>query len=202
LNLDIFVSTLWTVEDPIDSIDDLFRLGKIPIIGPEGGYWEEYLLNSALASERKAGRLGQTYSSVSEEAQLLEEKVYRAGSHVMLFYKQRIAVSVADNSAFNNQEPPIFHVSKATLRPHYHGWVYNKISAWREIIDNHLLRLHQSGIIHHHETKLLQAFEKVSAFNPEGDLEVLGPQHFILPSIFLVLGLIVAFITFIYERYK
>ena len=41
--------------------------------------------------------------SVSEEAQLLEEKVYRAGSHVMLFYKQRIAVSVADNPAFNNQ---------------------------------------------------------------------------------------------------
>ena len=100
----------------------MFELGKIPIIGPEGGYWREYLLNSVLASERKAGQcggssevenpkpsslssgqLGQTYLSVSEEAELLEEKVYRAGSHVMLFYKQRIAVSVADNPAFNNQ---------------------------------------------------------------------------------------------------
>ena len=40
---------------------------------------------------------------MSEEAELLEQKVYRAGSHVMLFYKQRIAVSVAENPAFINQ---------------------------------------------------------------------------------------------------
>ena len=28
-------------------------------------------------------------------------------------------------------------------RPYYHGWVYSKVSAWRESIDTHLLRLHQ-----------------------------------------------------------
>ena len=56
-------------------------------------------LNIILSS----GELGQTYGSVSEEAELLEQKVYRAGSHVILFYKQRIAVSVAENPAFMNQ---------------------------------------------------------------------------------------------------
>ena len=40
---------------------------------------------------------------MAEEAELLEQKVYRAGSHVMLFYKQRIAVSVAENPAFIDQ---------------------------------------------------------------------------------------------------
>ena len=43
-------------EEPVDSTDDLLRLGKIPIIGPEGGYWREYLLGSALAPERRAGQ--------------------------------------------------------------------------------------------------------------------------------------------------
>ena len=52
--------------------------------------------------------MGQTYGTVAEEAQLLEEKVQGAGSHVMLVYKQRIAVSVADNPVFNDQETSKF----------------------------------------------------------------------------------------------
>ena len=55
--------------------------------------------------------------SVSEEAELLEEKVYRAGSHVMLFYKQRIAVSAADNPAFNNQAITFITVTDYLMYP-------------------------------------------------------------------------------------
>ena len=29
------------------------------------------------------------------------------------------------------------------LRAYYHGWVFNKISAWKESIDTHILRLEQ-----------------------------------------------------------
>ena len=42
-------------EDPIDTTEDLFERGKIPIIGPEGGYWREYLLGSNVGSEKMAG---------------------------------------------------------------------------------------------------------------------------------------------------
>ena len=53
-------------------------------------------------------KFGETYGTVAEEAKLLEEKVQGAGSHVMLVYKQRIAVSVADNPVFNDQETSKF----------------------------------------------------------------------------------------------
>ena len=39
-------------EDPIDTTEDLFERGKILIIGPEGGYWREYLLGSNVGSEK------------------------------------------------------------------------------------------------------------------------------------------------------
>ena len=65
---------------------------------------------------KNTGNVGETYQSVAEEARLLEEKVHSAGSHVMLVYKQRIAVSVAQNPAYHDLPPPIFHVSKTTLR--------------------------------------------------------------------------------------
>ena len=42
-------------EDPIDTTEDLLERGKIPIIGPEGGYWREYLLGSNVGSEKMAG---------------------------------------------------------------------------------------------------------------------------------------------------
>ena len=71
-------------------------------------------------------------------------------------------------------------------RPYYHGWVYNKVSAWRESIDTHLLRLHQvrsqniysqylffcqSGIMLKPKKKLFASFDKLSGFNPEDNIE-------------------------------
>ena len=38
---------------------------------------------------------------------------------------------------------PLFHVSKQKLRPYYHGWIFNKVSIWREVINNHILLLDQ-----------------------------------------------------------
>ena len=43
------------LEEPIDTTEDLFKLGKIPIIGPDGGYWRGYLVESSVLSERMAG---------------------------------------------------------------------------------------------------------------------------------------------------
>ena len=35
----------------------------------------------------------------------------------------------------------VWHFS--TVRPYYHGWVFNKVSIWRESINNHILLLDQ-----------------------------------------------------------
>ena len=51
------------------------------------------------------------------------------------------------------------------------------------------------------EKKLLAAFHALSVFSPEEDLEVLGPQHFLLPTILLACGLLAASFTFLLEIY-
>ena len=49
------------------------------------------------------------------------------------------------------------------------------------------------------DKKLYAALEAASVFHPEDDLEVLGPQHFLLPVGFLLAGLSTAFLTFLGE---
>ena len=49
------------------------------------------------------------------------------------------------------------------------------------------------------DKKLYAALESASGFHPEDDLEVLGPQHFILPAGFLLTGLSVGFLILLGE---
>ena len=44
-------------EPPIDSTEDIFKQGKIPIINFEGSFWSRYLKTSNNSWERKAGKL-------------------------------------------------------------------------------------------------------------------------------------------------
>ena len=99
-------------------------------------------------------------------------------------------------------------------RPYYHGWVFNKVSTWREIINNHVLLLDQvilmsnsqyeyiffqSGMLRKNHKELYAFLESASGFHPEDDLEALGPEHFILPTAFLLAGLFAAFLVFLGE---
>ena len=47
--------------------------------------------------------------------------------------------------------------------------------------------------------KLYAALESASGFHPEDDLEVMGPQHFTLPSGILLAGIALAFLVFLAE---
>ena len=54
--------------------------------------------------------------------------------------------------------------------------------------------------------KHLEILERKSRFHPEDDLEVMRPEHFILPACILLGGLTAASITFLceilYRKYK
>ena len=49
------------------------------------------------------------------------------------------------------------------------------------------------------QEKLYAAFEEVSGFNPEDDVEVFRPEHFTLPAYFLLAGLSAASLIFLAE---
>ena len=50
-----------------------------------------------------SGKVGVTYKTVEEESEVLNNKVNRDGTHVMLWIKQRLAPIIADNPAFKKQ---------------------------------------------------------------------------------------------------
>lgn len=60
----------------------------------------------------------------------------------------------------------------------------------------------KSGIISNQENNLLKDFDEISGFLAEDDLEKIGLEHFLLPVIILLAGLLVSLIIFICEKYK
>ena len=50
-----------------------------------------------------SGKVGVTYKTVEEESEVLNNKVNRDGTHVMLWIKQELAPIIADNPAFKKQ---------------------------------------------------------------------------------------------------
>ena len=36
---------------------------------------------------------------------------------------------------------PIYHISKEVIRPYYLGWIIKKKTLWRNIINDHILRI-------------------------------------------------------------
>ena len=59
----------------------------------------------------------------------------------------------------------------------------------------------QSGILLNQKRKLFSSLDRVSSFHPEDELEVMGLGFFILPNIFLVVGLALSLLCFLCELY-
>ena len=57
----------------------------------------------------------------------------------------------------------------------------------------------KGGIIEKSEKKIFKLLEEKSGFHPEDELEVMRPEHFILPACILLGGLTAASITFLCE---
>ena len=57
----------------------------------------------------------------------------------------------------------------------------------------------KAGIIQHEENTYLEPLERKQGASPEDDLEVMRPEHFILPACILLGGLTAASITFLCE---
>ena len=44
---------------------------------------------------------------------------------------------------FQDKPAPVFHFSKEVMRSFYLGWVVNKKSSWRNIINSHILKIQE-----------------------------------------------------------
>ena len=50
---------------------------------------------------------------------------------------------------------PIYHISKEVIRPYYLGWIIKKKTLWRNIINDHILRIKEVSKKKHFEPVLV-----------------------------------------------
>ena len=93
--------------------------------------------------ESKACKTGIAFESGPEQNMLIQHSVKKEGTHVSLENNEAIAYLTLTDPWYKNLTPPVFHISKETIRPYYHGWVFRKGSVWREKIDQHILLMLQ-----------------------------------------------------------
>ena len=86
-------------ESPMDSTRDILQRGITPI-NSNGGFWEDYLLNSVNAWEKLAGQTGITFSSGAQQEKLIRENVKREGSHASLENTEAIAYLTLTDPAY------------------------------------------------------------------------------------------------------
>ena len=83
----------------MDSTRDILQQGITPI-NSNGGFWEDYLLNSVNAWEKLAGQTGITFSSGAQQEKLIRENVKRDGSHASLENTEAIAYLTLTDPAY------------------------------------------------------------------------------------------------------
>ena len=130
-------------EKPLDYTKELFSLGKIPVNNYKYTMWPQFLKNSPNKWERKAYETGFAYESFYDGDLLLQTAIYKDGTHSLLETYEIVAYQILHNPWYEDKTPPYFHVSKEVVRPYYHGWVYNKVSKWRDDLDMHILSFQQ-----------------------------------------------------------
>ena len=47
------------------------------------------------------------------------------------------------NDYYVDKHTPIYHISKEVIRPYYLGWIIKKKTLWRNIINDHILRIQE-----------------------------------------------------------
>ena len=101
------------------------------------------LKNSPNKWEQKAYEVGFSMDYPSDRDLLLQTAVYEDGTHSLLTTYELVAYGILQNPWYNDKNPPYFHISKEVVRPYYHGWVYNKVSKWKDDLDMHILFIQQ-----------------------------------------------------------
>ena len=208
-------------EKTIDSTEDLVLSGKIPInsyklhenASNKIQFWENYLQSSSNVWENRVFKIGQLHEEHSTRNVLLKTKVYTDGTHVILTTFEFIAYLMMSDPWYNDKTPPYFHVSKELLRPYYHGWIYNKISKWKDDLDMHILVVQQVfTLICCNQAKKLfpqagidlnnrrMIFAKLLSREPVlEELEVIKLEFLIFPFSLLGLGIVISNIAFVCE---
>ena len=65
-----------------------------------------------------------------------------------------IANCLKDNH-YVDKPTPIYHISKEVIRPYYLGWIIKKKTLWRNIINDHILRIKEVSKKKHFEPVLV-----------------------------------------------
>ena len=128
-----------TLEEPIDSSQDVVLNGNTPII--VAGLLTNYLATSDNQWHRKARKIAQVIPNPTLIKENLETVVQQDGTHSVMAAPHMIAFSLK-----HQKNSPAIHFSKESMNAYYNSWVTTKQSPWKNILDNHIGVIHQASI--------------------------------------------------------
>ena len=129
-----------TLEQPIDTSEDLFLQGKTPIIVL--GMYSRYMETSSNQWHRKAREIAHMIANPSYIKQNLETLVQQDGTHSIMAPPTEIAYALK-----NKENSAAIHFSQESIDPYYVGWVTAKQSPWKGILDDHVGIIQQASYI-------------------------------------------------------
>ena len=120
-----------TMENPIDTTEDLVRNGITPILN--SGLQPEYMATSGNEWHRKAEQIAFIIHNPALQKEYLMNVVQQDGTHSVLSVPYLVAYFLKDQKSST-----AIHFSKENIQPYYIGWVTAKQSPWKKILDNHI----------------------------------------------------------------
>ena len=130
------------MEKSIDTTQELIKSGKTPVL-TFGTFWPRYLRTSSNYWDRQAGLLGVQSQGSDMSTDVLKKEVYTDGSSAVQMMAMQVGQVLKEDQWFRDKPAPVFHFSKEVMRSFYLGWVVNKQSSWRNVINNHILRIQE-----------------------------------------------------------
>ena len=133
-------------EKPLHSTKDVVLSGNIPVLGNKNSLWPKYLSTSVNEWQQKASEIGITFpenEDENEQEKKILKEIYLNGEFSHLTSYLHTAYYINLDPWYVNKTPPYFQISKETLKPYYHGWIYPKVSKWKKDLDRHILLLQQ-----------------------------------------------------------
>ena len=120
-----------TLEQPINTSQDLVLQGKTPII--VYGLFTNYMETSPNEWHRKSREVAYVIPNPTLIKENLETVVQQDGTHSVMASPPEVAFALKDQ-----KNPPAIHFSKENINPYYIGWVTAKQSPWKNILDDHI----------------------------------------------------------------
>ena len=127
-----------TLEQPIDTSQDIVLQGKTPVIVT--GFFTNYMETSTNEWHRKAREIAHVIPNPTLIKENLETVVQQDGTHSVMVSPPEVAYALKDQ-----KNSPAIHFSKENINPYYIAWVIAKQSPWKNILDDHIGIIRQAS---------------------------------------------------------